>query len=171
MDQLAELLTRLRENKRLNKSQAADKLGISSQLLGQYERGQKSPKGPFFIKWKATFGEDLLKLVETNVSRETTPEGVETIHEPADSNLHSLIESNKVLSEANKTLADAHIILARGNERLIRMLELSLSSGKSAVRSEVPEEENVNQGNHYESLVPDKTKTAGRQAGSGHSAG
>jgi predicted DNA-binding transcriptional regulator AlpA len=33
----------------------------------------------------------------------------------------SLSESNRILAEANKTLADAHIILARGNEELIRL--------------------------------------------------
>lgn len=38
----------------------ADRLGISSQLLGQYESGKRIPKTTFFLKWKDVFKEDLM---------------------------------------------------------------------------------------------------------------
>ncbi|MES2620199.1 MAG: S24 family peptidase [Bacteroidota bacterium] len=68
MDQVSTLITRLREQKELNKSQAAERLEISSQLLGQYESGKRIPKTQFFLKWKEVFGDDLLELLEANVS-------------------------------------------------------------------------------------------------------
>lgn len=65
MLELKDTLTIRRKNHG-NKSQVAKKLGISSQLLGQYEQGRQKPKLEFYKKWKEVFGEDLLK--ETNVS-------------------------------------------------------------------------------------------------------
>lgn len=54
-----------------SKSAVAKKLGISSQLLGQYMAGRQQPKPGFYLKWKEVFGDDLLKKIETNVSHET----------------------------------------------------------------------------------------------------
>lgn len=70
MNQVSTLITQSRERRGLNKSQAAKKLGISSQLLGQYESASRLPKTGFFLKWKQVFGEDLMKQIETNVSHE-----------------------------------------------------------------------------------------------------
>lgn len=43
----------------------ADKLGISPQLLGQYESEKRHPKTQFYLKFKEVFG---INLMETNVS-------------------------------------------------------------------------------------------------------
>lgn len=55
----------------------ARKLGISSQLYGQYEKGQE-PGGSFFIKWKESFGYELLSGIERIVSQETLAEEPKT---------------------------------------------------------------------------------------------
>lgn len=50
----------------------AKKIGIKSQLLGQYENGKRNPKVNFYNKWKDVFGEDLQAMIrEANVSHET----------------------------------------------------------------------------------------------------
>lgn len=54
-----------------SKAAVARLLGISSQKLGQYMQGRQKPKPDFYVQWQKTFGEDLLKLSETFVSRET----------------------------------------------------------------------------------------------------
>lgn len=70
MPELKEILAGIRA-KHGNQSEVAEKLGISSQLLGQYERGERNPKLGFYKKWEQVFGQDLLALKdEANVSRE-----------------------------------------------------------------------------------------------------
>lgn len=69
MEPFKTLLTRLVFTKDKSKSAVARKLGISSQLLGQYMSGRQMPKAEFFMKWKLVFGEDLLPAFETYVSR------------------------------------------------------------------------------------------------------
>lgn len=68
LDQVVAILNNLVPKRGKSKSEVARKLGISSQLLGQYMDGRQKPKPEFYIKWKDAFKEDLLKLVETNVS-------------------------------------------------------------------------------------------------------
>lgn len=68
MRQLSDILKELIPKKGKSKSEVARLLGISSQLLGQYQRGGRKPGGDFFLKWRQVFGEDLLKLIETGVS-------------------------------------------------------------------------------------------------------
>jgi predicted transcriptional regulator len=68
LDQVVAVLGRLVPKKGKSKSEVARKLGISSQLLGQYMDGRQKPKADFYLKWKSVFGEDLMKYVETNVS-------------------------------------------------------------------------------------------------------
>lgn len=46
---------------------------MSSQRLGQYADGKMEPKSAFFKRWKEVYGDDIERMVETNVSRETTP--------------------------------------------------------------------------------------------------
>lgn len=70
MRQLPEILQELVPTKGKNQSDVARKLGISSQLLGHYVRGRRKPGGKFFLQWRKTFGEDLLAMIETKVSRE-----------------------------------------------------------------------------------------------------
>jgi transcriptional regulator with XRE-family HTH domain len=71
MPELKEFLTEVRE-KHGNKAQVAKKLGISPQLLGQYEKGRQNPKVDFFDKWKEVYNQDLrLMMIETNVSHGT----------------------------------------------------------------------------------------------------
>lgn len=82
VNQVSELLNKLVPQKGATKSQVANKLKISPQLLGQYMKGRQKPKPDFYKKWKEVYGEDLLNYEETNVSRETNEE---TNSEPAKS--------------------------------------------------------------------------------------
>lgn len=68
MSQVSEIIKSKIAQRGGNKSEIARQLGVSSQLLGQYERGRHKPKPEFYIKWKEVFGEDLLS--KTNVSKE-----------------------------------------------------------------------------------------------------
>lgn len=68
LDQVVTVLKYLVPKRGKTKSEVARTLGISSQLLGQYMDGRQKPKADFYVKWKNAFKEDLLKLVETNVS-------------------------------------------------------------------------------------------------------
>lgn len=115
MNQVSALITMQREKRGLNKSQAARKLGVSSQLLGQYESGARLPKTNFFLKWKQVFGEDLLKQIETNVSHETQNEEAPVI------NRGSLERTLENMSE-DKIRSTAII------ERLVALLERSFNS-------------------------------------------
>lgn len=63
----AQIIADAIERQGSNKSEIARKIGVSSQLLGQYEKGQKEPKMGFFARWKKEFGEDLYREVETKV--------------------------------------------------------------------------------------------------------
>lgn len=68
MDQVYTIIAELVKKKGKSKSEVAEKLGISSQLLGQYTNGRQKPKADFYIKWKNTFGEDILMIVEAKSS-------------------------------------------------------------------------------------------------------
>lgn len=68
LDQVVAVLNKLVPKRGKSKSEVARRLGISSQLLGQYMNGRQKPGADFYIRWKNTFKEDLLSLVETNVS-------------------------------------------------------------------------------------------------------
>jgi transcriptional regulator with XRE-family HTH domain len=59
----------------------AEKIGITSQLYGMYETGERNPKHSFYEKWQDTFGFDIkveetetLKNPETIVSKITYTE-------------------------------------------------------------------------------------------------
>lgn len=68
MNQVANKIKEKIKDKGGNKSEIGRLLGVSSQLLGQYERGRQKPKPDFYLKWKEVYGEDL--LTETIVSNE-----------------------------------------------------------------------------------------------------
>jgi hypothetical protein len=79
---VAEVLTGLIEKYGGNKTKIAAKLGVnskgkpfcSSQKLGHYAEGKYSPKGEFFKRWKAEYGDDIERMAERNVSHETNRE-------------------------------------------------------------------------------------------------
>lgn len=64
---ISQIIAQAIERQGSNKSEIARKLGISSQLLGQYEKGPKEPKLAFYVKWWENFKEDLLGEIETKV--------------------------------------------------------------------------------------------------------
>lgn len=68
MDQLRDIIKAKRVELDVNKSEMGRRLGISSQLYGQYERGERSPGATFFVRWKEAFGEDLTEHIEATVS-------------------------------------------------------------------------------------------------------
>lgn len=71
MVELKDLLKRLRP-KHGSQVEVAEKLGIKSQQMSQYESGSRNPKLGFYKKWKAAFNEDLQTMLdEANVSRGT----------------------------------------------------------------------------------------------------
>lgn len=63
MAELKDFLQKLR-SQHGTQTEVASKIGISSQLLGQYERGERNPKLPFFRKWKEVYNEDLQSLMD-----------------------------------------------------------------------------------------------------------
>lgn len=73
--ELKEKLASFRESKNWSKSQLAKALGVSSQLYGKYESGERTPKLQFYNDWLKAFKFDLKsynpKQKETNVSRIT----------------------------------------------------------------------------------------------------
>ncbi len=121
------------------------RLGISSQLLGQYEKGEKNPKGQFFLKWKQVFGEDLLKLIETDVSQETQ-EGdkqIETFSGEAPPN-YGEAESRKTLERTLENMSQDKIRSTAIIERLVALLERAPSFNyrtSQSVEKEPPAEE------------------------------
>lgn len=113
MDQVSSLLEALVPQKGSNKSEVAAKLGISSQLLGQYMKGRQNPKIHFFNKWKEVFGEDLLRMTETNVS-EQAREDRQKLTDPLP------------MGDVNITLKDYIDLLKYTNERLFATLNSTL---------------------------------------------
>lgn len=94
------------------------KTPISPQRIGQYRRGEKSPKPDFFILWEEVFGDrimDLAEKKETNVSRETTKKGLPFSEEREIliRNIDRMGETNEYLLKRIKELEDS----ARGGTR------------------------------------------------------
>lgn len=71
LNQVANILKELVPKKGKSNAAVGARLGISGQLLGQYISGGRNPKADFYVKWKKEFGEDLLAMIEANVSRDT----------------------------------------------------------------------------------------------------
>lgn len=65
-EKIAEIITQAIDRHGGKKSEISRKIGISSQLLGQYAHG-KEPGMTFYIRWKREFGEDLFREIETKV--------------------------------------------------------------------------------------------------------
>lgn len=88
-------------------SEVARRLGISSQLLGQYMKGRHEPKLSFYEAWAREFGEDITSLAERNVSHETSTE--ENVQ--GEENLSGLLVQlmkmqNRLLETQNKILEE-----------------------------------------------------------------
>lgn len=111
LNQFGKTIQGYRQKLNLNKSEMARKLNVSSQLYGQYESGLKSPKVDFYLKWKEAFGEDLMKLVETNGSPQS------------DSKPHSEAEEYKdkyyQILEERASLEKKVLLYARTNQALL----------------------------------------------------
>jgi transcriptional regulator with XRE-family HTH domain len=107
-------------------------MGISSQLLGQYESGKRIPKTQFFLKWKSVFGDDLLKEIEANASAvgKTLQGPVLEPDQPKTATLDDLTESTKKLSESN-------LINAKNIDRLITMLEKKNAPVSSGLNEDI----------------------------------
>lgn len=107
----------------------ARRLGISSQLYGQYENDDKKPKADFFIKWKEVFNETLLKEFETTVSNDKQEYVYreQSLQNLSDSN-RVLAEANKTLAEANKTLAEANHVISKNQDELIQLTKMIVTN-------------------------------------------
>jgi transcriptional regulator with XRE-family HTH domain len=77
MREIAGILKELRPSKG-SQLAVAKALGITSQQLGSYERGDYKPKADFFDKWKEVFGEDLRQIQKGNIQRNVS-HGTENI--------------------------------------------------------------------------------------------
>ncbi|HVZ95414.1 MAG TPA: helix-turn-helix domain-containing protein [Chitinophagaceae bacterium] len=62
MKPISEIIKDKRIELQINKAEMARKLGISSQLYGNYEDGTHEPKIEFYKKWKEVFNQDLLSI-------------------------------------------------------------------------------------------------------------
>jgi transcriptional regulator with XRE-family HTH domain len=126
LNQVKDILSELVPKKGKSNAEVGRKLGISGQLLGQYINGRQKPKAAFYIKWKRVFGEDLIKLIEGNVSNvehstednesdtrfvsdkeyefyKDIPDGTQKKSSPSQTNWDDLIEE---LKENNRFLRD-----------------------------------------------------------------
>jgi transcriptional regulator with XRE-family HTH domain len=65
---LGNKIEQIRLSHNLSKAEMSRKLGVSAQLLGQYEKGRQVPKVKFLQSLKNVFGVDLL---QTNVYNES----------------------------------------------------------------------------------------------------
>lgn len=82
MADIKDILNDLVPKKGKTKAAVARPLHISAQLLGQYMSGRQKPKAVFYLKWKKVYGEDLIKMTETNVSRENGLADMPEIKDP-----------------------------------------------------------------------------------------
>lgn len=122
MNQVSETIKAAVEYKGKNAAEVARKLGISSQLLGQYMNGRHKPKPEFYIKWKEVFKEDLMQAIETNVSHETKTEDIQPQQKDA---------SRERLERTLENLSEDKIRSTAIMERLVALLENAISSNKS----------------------------------------
>lgn len=116
MDQIAKIVKQYVDKRGKSQSEVARRLGISSQLLGQYISGRHKPKADFYTSWKKVFGDDLLKEIEGNVSSD--PLSIEAKPEPG-----HLQVALKELSEATNRHSKIDEVNAKNMERLLNILE------------------------------------------------
>lgn len=137
MRELKDVIKELREGHG-TQVQVSEKIGISSQLLGQYEAGRQKPKIDFFEKWEEVFGEDIRAVQkgknERNVSRETDKHT--SVQKPGDNKQMSesvyrtIVEGNTEYVLIPRTvLADVQLIsksqIARDNGLMDKLLDLN----------------------------------------------
>jgi transcriptional regulator with XRE-family HTH domain len=145
LNQVSDILLQTRSKKGWNKSQMARTIGVSSQLYGQYERGEKVPGGDFFLKWQNVFGVPLGSKSETNVSRELPGKKIEdqdmfnetilqAILRLADNN-DKILDANKEAMNNTKIALESNQTLANTNADMFAMLKES--SGVSSELTEI----------------------------------
>jgi transcriptional regulator with XRE-family HTH domain len=129
LDQVSDILKKVRESKGWNKSQMARALRVSSQLYGQYESGKKKPGAELFINWKQHFKTDLL---ETKVSHETPEETFETTNESRRSLEKTIeylsrdkIKTTDLIDKINEDRMKSTAII----ERLVTLMEIKIAGG------------------------------------------
>lgn len=98
----------------------ARQLGVSSQLYGMYERGEREPGASFFVAWRRLFGDDLTGEFETIVPHETVSVTNKKEGAPGSEPVY--------LKEYIQSLIDHKRILEEQNQFLRRNFELSLNS-------------------------------------------
>lgn len=107
---IADVLTELVPKKGKNKSDVARRLGISSQLLGQYMNGRHEPKLAFYEAWEREFGEKLKTGNERIVSHETSVSSDQPPGEGSTNFQGLLLQlmkmQNHLLEKQNKILED-----------------------------------------------------------------
>lgn len=94
---------------------------ISPQLLGQYERGDKTPGAYFILRWEEVYGEKLTELVkpsETKVSH-GTKEGVKLTH----GGEAAITEKNLHYTEEREILIRSLDTIGRTNEYLLKRIK------------------------------------------------
>lgn len=134
MDKLGEYIKEKMDLLSLNKSEMAVKLGISSQLLGMYISGTRTPKTEFYLKWEEAFKENIYKtfvsksaqLAEPKASYTETKRKLKNVTDKnvtdknlTDKMLADLVESNKMLAEANINYSKANLNFSEVNKSLI----------------------------------------------------
>jgi len=116
-EKIGKIISQAVERQGGNKSEIGRQIGYSSQLLGQYTRGEKEPKMAFFVQWKRTFGEDLYQEIETKVY-EVAAEGA-TERKFLEASLTSLLEGQNEIRAQLKTIHqwDAQVYAQGEQER------------------------------------------------------
>lgn len=121
-----------------NKSEIGRKLSVSSQLLGQYEKGRQKPKEEFFDKWMQVYKEDIRNIFKTNVSNEDE-ENINTGQDdgPSKTIILNLSESNKEQARANRLQAEANLKQVKNNEELISFIKTTVRDDQQTLRESV----------------------------------
>ena len=105
----------------------ARQLGVSSQLYGMYERGEREPGASFFVSWKRVFGEDLTGEFETIVPRDTVSDRNDE-HEVPHTGPEYMTAYIRAILDQKRILEDTKRILEDQNQFLRRNFEVSLNS-------------------------------------------
>lgn len=100
--EISDIIAQAIERQGGNKSEIGRKIGISSQLLGQYAKGPKKPGLDFFAKWKMEFKEDLYREIETKVYNLPVESNVESGQ--VEASLASLLAGQNEIRAQIKTI-------------------------------------------------------------------
>lgn len=111
------MIARLILEKGGNKAEIAKHLGnVTPQAIGNYETGKRKVPLDFITRWKEVYGEDIIKLSETNVSHETSKSRVRAMSLIEDPDWVSM--QREAWDELKETLSTQRIILSNLSETL-----------------------------------------------------